>query len=173
MPRWGRQTRIKFVGGDLLVKVSGNENILANLTGIVARSKDLRIPFNAFRPVWINAIQEAWDSGGEPVPWPALSPAYAAWKQSAYPGKPIMRLTDRLYDSLTSQTSDTIWFVGPKSMQLGTRVPYFIYHQTGTNKMPARPVLTLPAHAAAALVTMVLNYAAHGKPSKTRRRRRG
>lgn len=166
MAHFGRQTRIKFVGGELNVKVNGEENILANLTGIAKRSTDLRIPFEAFRPVWIDAIQDAFDAGGDPVPWPELSPAYAGWKATAAPGKPIMRLSDRLYDSLTSQTSDTIWFAGPRSVQLGTRVPYFIYHQEGTQNMPARPVLTLPGHAAATLVTMVLNYVATGSPTR-------
>lgn len=172
MARFGRQTRVKFVGGDLLVKVAGNENVLANLDGVVKRSQDMRIPFNLFRKVWIEALEGVFAAEGDPQPWPELSPAYAGWKQNAYPGQPMLRLTDRLYDSLTSQTSDTIWFVGPKSMQLGTRVPYFIFHQEGTATMPARPILTLPTEAAAALVSMVTNYIGESRPSKTPRRAR-
>lgn len=164
MVTFGRTARIKFVGGVLNIKVRGQDSITQELTGVIRRSSDLRVPFEAFRPVWIDAIQENFDAEGDPVPWPELSPAYAGWKSSAYPGQKMLRLTDRMYDSLTSMTSDTIWRTTPRTIQFGSRVPYFIYHQEGTSKMPARPMMTLPPHASAALVTMVMNYIKTGKP---------
>lgn len=160
---FGKNTRIKFVGGELFIKTDVIDYITPALDGIVKRSQDLRIPFEAFQPVWFDAIQQVFDAGGDPVPWPELSPAYAGWKSSVAPGKPILRLTDRMYDSVTSQTSDTIWEVGPKHIAFGSRVPYFIYHQEGTANMPARPMMTLPASAAATLNAMVISYIQGGE----------
>lgn len=163
MLTFGRNTRIRFQYGELNIRTEYQDRVTESLQGIVRRSSDLRVPFEAFQPVWFAAIEDVFDAGGEPVPWPDLSPAYQGWKGSVAPGKPILRLTDRMYDSLTSQTGETIWQVGPRSIQFGSRVPYFIWHQEGTAKMPARPMLTLPSSAAAQLNSMVVSYIRDGK----------
>jgi phage gpG-like protein len=67
-----------------------------------------------------------------------MSPAYAARKALAYPGQPIMRRTDRLYDSLTSETSDTIYDVAPQRLVMGTTVEYSEKHQEGGGRLPPR-----------------------------------
>ena len=68
--------------------------------------------------------------------WRPLSPAYARWKAVHFPGRPILTRTGALRTAakqVLAQT-DTRLVMGP-----GHRVPYAIFHEMGTRKMPARP----------------------------------
>lgn len=76
--------------------------------------------------------------------WAALSESYGAWKQRHYPGKPILQLSGDLYDSMTSRPFG-IDVVDDDLMVIGTGVPYASYHQNGTEKMPARPMIEQPS----------------------------
>jgi phage gpG-like protein len=69
---------------------------------------------------------------------------YAAWKEVHYPGKPILQRTGDLMASLTNPNDpNTVRIEERKALTLGSRIPYAIYHQTGTSKMPARPEIQL------------------------------
>jgi phage gpG-like protein len=69
---------------------------------------------------------------------------YAAWKEAHYPGKPILERTGDLVSSLTNPNDpNTVRVEGRKTLTLGSRIPYAIYHQKGTEKMPARPEIQL------------------------------
>lgn len=81
----------------------------------------------------------AYGSGG----WPALSPAYAAWKARAYPGKPILELTGALRKSLTSRPFG-IEVITPKSLTVGSGIDYGRYHQQGSGRLPQRRPVELP-----------------------------
>jgi len=79
-------------------------------------------------------------SGG----WKALSPDYAAWKATNYPGAKILERDGWLRDSLTVKDAPfQIREITATEAVLGTNVPYGIYHQLGTRKMPARPPIEL------------------------------
>lgn len=88
--------------------------------------------------------QGATSAGG----WAALSPAYAAWKARAYPGKTILRRTDALYRSLTERPFG-VEVIEPHLMRLGTDVKsdtgfdYPRAHQQGTARMPRRRPVVL------------------------------
>jgi phage gpG-like protein len=90
------------------------------------------------------AFEGAPGPGGEP--WRELSKTYGAWKAAKYPGKPILQLTGRLVDSLTGDTDDSIYETYPEFMIYGTEagmengISYAVYHQEGTDLMPARPI---------------------------------
>lgn len=81
----------------------------------------------------------AYGSGG----WPALSPAYAAWKSHHYPGKPILRRTDELYNSLTRRPFG-IEVIETGHMVLGSGVAHGKYHQAGGGNLPQRRPVELP-----------------------------
>jgi len=52
---------------------------------------------------------------------------------------PILKLTGRLERSITSSsTTDSILRIGSKTLKIGTKVPYGIFHQRGTRKIPQR-----------------------------------
>lgn len=97
-------------------------------------------------PAWeqiaedFRAEEEERFGGGE---WAPLSPAYAAWKARHFPGKGILRRTGRLYESLTGESQDSVADIEPLRLTLGTRTPYAVFHQRGTSRMPARPVIDL------------------------------
>jgi hypothetical protein len=162
MAHFGRRTRIKFLGGELLIKTDVDDYVTESLDGMVRRSSDLRPPFNAFQPYWFDAVDDVFVAGGIPTPWPDLSQAYA-YNMHGGDRTPTLRVTDRMFDSLTSKTSDTIWRVTPRTIQFGSRVPYFIYHQEqGHGNNVWRPMLNLPSDAAAQLNAMVISYIRDG-----------
>ncbi len=80
---------------------------------------------------------------GQHGTWQALSADYAAVKAKMFPGKPIMRRKDRLFNSLTSAGGDNI-SIGANtalgySFTMGTKVPYGIEHQKGGTKVKGQP----------------------------------
>ena len=92
------------------------------------------------RPLWPNVIaefylieQEQFDTegaAGATGRWPALSPAYKAWKDVHYPGEPILQREHDLIASLTDpEASGAILRPGEDELIMGTSVPYALVHQ--------------------------------------------
>ena len=75
--------------------------------------------------------------------WPPLSPNYAAWKAKNYPGAPILVRSGLLRESLEKNNAYSIVDIQPKSMNIGSRVNYAIFHQQGTRKLPQRKIIQL------------------------------
>ncbi|MDE2097862.1 MAG: phage virion morphogenesis protein [Patescibacteria group bacterium] len=107
-----------------------------------------------YRPIWPviaddfyaqekDQFKSEGTEGGEE--WQQLSPEYEKWKEVHFPGKPILQRTGDLYKSLTSASDpNTVNRQERKTLTLGSKVPYAIYHQRGTSRMPARPEIQLP-----------------------------
>ena len=87
------------------------------------RTQDLTPVFRDFKDVWFDNEKLIFDAEGIPS-WPRLSPNYAIRKELDFPGKSILRRTDRLWSSLTSDTSDTVYEYGPRKLVMGTHVAY-------------------------------------------------
>jgi phage gpG-like protein len=86
---------------------------------------------DAIRP-WLRkqfALEGAQGAHGR---WQALSPGYAARKAKLYPGKKILEATGALKDDLLSEMNEGE--TSPRMMLYGTKIPYGIYHQTGTKR---------------------------------------
>ena len=75
--------------------------------------------------------------------WQPLSTEYEKVKSKLFPGKPIMRRTDKLFKSLTSQGGSNIARGSNQalgySFSMGTKVPYAIFPQKGGTKIKGRP----------------------------------
>ncbi len=104
-------------------------------TGLMAQTKDWR----KLWPAVINQIVQIETNQfatvgalGEHGEWAALSADYAERKKKEWGEKPILQATERLRSSLVEKTGDTVEELEPLKMRFGTRVPYGIYHQTGT-----------------------------------------
>ena len=100
------------------------------------------------RDDFLDEVGESFASRGRSTgtAWAPLSPAYAAWKNSAYPGRPLLVLTGRMKESFSASSRDLIYNRKQKNykmLTLGTRVPYAGYHQSGTSKMPRRPLFVV------------------------------
>lgn len=62
--------------------------------------------------------------------WPKLSPAYLKWKEVHYPGQPLLKLTNALYESLTTpDAADSVYQLSEDEMVVGSRAPYATVHQ--------------------------------------------
>lgn len=81
-------------------------------------------------------------------PWAPLASSTMASKR---PGSRIMVDSGRLLSSITMDV------VGDEA-RLSTPVPYALYHQEGTSRMPARPIFGLEGAQLQEVVTMIENY---------------
>lgn len=121
------------------------EPAISALKGLLERLRDLR-------PVWRSltvylrraALQQFASEGGRGgAQWAPLTPRYAAQKEKVFPGQPIMRASDRLFQSLTDQTADSVVEIEAQEMTFGTEVPYARYHQRGEGRNPQRKILVV------------------------------
>lgn len=81
------------------------------------------------------ATEGAYASGG----WSPLSPRYAAWKATHYPGQPILQREGDLAKSMTSRPLG-IEVITPRRMVIGSDVDYGAFHQMGDGVPRRRPV---------------------------------
>ena len=129
------------------IQTLGHERIIRSLSRIGQWMQDLRDPFETVASYFWTVNQENFDSQGKPEKFKPLSPNYKRWKDKHYPGKKILQLSGRLYDSLTAQnqadSQDTIKIITRKYAELGTQVPYADFHYYGTRKMPSRKPVQL------------------------------
>lgn len=106
-----------------------------------------------YRPIWPVIADDFYaqvaaqfktegEAGGEH--WKELKPEYAKFKEVAYPGKPILQRTGTLASSLTDRTDpNAVYIEARKTLTLGSRLNYALFHQQGTSKMAARPEIQL------------------------------
>lgn len=88
---------------------------------------------------------------GGKSPWEPLSPKYKLWKESRYPGQPILVLTGKLRASLTqSGDPNHVYEATDSQVSIGTRLRtrngrwnLGLIHQKGTRKMSSRPPAVL------------------------------
>lgn len=116
------------------VAVQGADQVQRDLGAAVARIQDLRPAWPQVYAAWRAQERELFATQGRSadLAWPRLSPGYAAWKARRFPGKTLLRRTDRLYDSLTASAyPDQVYAAGPAWLKMGTKVPYAAYHQRG------------------------------------------
>jgi phage gpG-like protein len=73
---------------------------------------------------------------GAPIEFAPLSPRYKRWKDQHYPGRSILVRTGAMQRGYTFRNTAT-------RLTVDNSQSYWIYHQTGTRKMPARKVFQL------------------------------
>lgn len=125
------------------------------------RIDDLSPAFQRMIPALQDYVRKRIETGGTWHGMPAfapLSPQYARYKARRYPGAPILVRSGRLRDALASITPDTIADIQPDRLTFGASIPYAIYHQLGTYKMPARPPLKLSRTIQTHLLTILRHY---------------
>ena len=102
---------------------------------------DLRPVWDKIEPVFHKIEREQFDSegaAGRSGKWEPLSRPYARQKAQKYGVQPILRATGRMERSLTGDTVDSILIKEKQEFGIGTRLFYAAFHQTGTDRMPAR-----------------------------------
>ena len=87
------------------------------------------------------AQQFASEGRAEGTPWPELSPATLRRRHAS---TPILYKTGALLRSLREPgAAGHVEELEGYSLTLGSRLPYAVYHQTGTRRLPARPIIVL------------------------------
>ena len=92
--------------------------------------------------------------------WAPLSPKYAAWKATHFPGAPTLVRTGALFTSVA--------IVGPEIDAHDTWATYSIngeiakFHQYGTTKMPKREILIAPEIWIKELAEEIQDYVVEG-----------
>jgi phage gpG-like protein len=108
-----------------------------------------------YRPIWGMVeddfyaqekaqFESAGAEGGEA--WQELNPEYAGWKEAHYPGTEILVRSGDLVRSLTTGSDpNAVRVEERKTLTLGSRVPYAIYHQSilPRHRLPRRPEIML------------------------------
>lgn len=146
--RFGRHTVVKLFGVDLDFSFSRYEgggretDASINLSGMLRRGRDMTPLFESWRELLYQQTADVFANEGMPTHWLPLSQKYAAWKRKHYGEKPIMRMTDRLYASLTGGP-EGVFAAHPQTLEYGTMVPYFEVHQEGWEGVPQRQMLVL------------------------------
>jgi phage gpG-like protein len=145
---------------EIKIDVDGDEDAAEYLKDVRSRMKDLR-------PVWprlhqslkaymiSNFTAQGLPSGG----WKPLDAEYASWKTENFPGAPILVQTGELFRQVTQ---------GPKleGMMRGARFKFTgkiaRFHQYGTERMPARPILFAPERWVDEAAEEVVKYIVEG-----------
>jgi hypothetical protein len=98
------------------------------------------------RPFWprVSTLFISWmrqqfqsEGGFGGSKWAPLSPLYAQFKARVYPGKPILQATGAMRRAASSPTR----LATATTLTLRIEDDKIEYHETGTTRMPARPLL--------------------------------
>lgn len=125
------------------IEVQGAEELKAAFTDLAHKTGDLTPIWPAIAEIFYERERALFSSEGEGQ-WVQLSPSYGAWKSKHHPGLPLLVLTGNLRESMTGKGSPfSVYETTPHSLSVGSSVPYAIFHQLGTSKMPARPPIII------------------------------
>lgn len=81
--------------------------------------------------------------GGRTGGWAPLSARYALDKARRFGSQPILVASGALRRSLMGGSGQISQQEGNETLRFGTSVPYGVFHQTGTSRMPQRRILDL------------------------------
>lgn len=134
---------------DVEVVVTGDEEFQRKVAQLQLFLQDLRTFWPLLVPVFVGwmGAQFSTEGGWGGQTWAPLSPNYAAWKSVHFPGRSIL-IRD---GDLRRAASEPRREVTPTTLSLWIDDPVATYHQDGTDRMPARPLIPdrLPAVALA------------------------
>lgn len=122
-----------------IVEVRGDDEFEKKLAELQVYLRDLRPFWPLLVPLFIGwmGAQFATEGGWGGQAWAPLSPAYAAYKSRVYPGRSILIREG----GLRRAASEPRRTVTPRTLTLTIDDPVAGYHQDGTDKMPARPLI--------------------------------
>lgn len=123
----------------LQTQVTGAKEAEFRLRHYGRRLEDWSPLWNDFAEAFAKREAIWFDRQGEGS-WADLSDPYAEWKAKVRPGKPKLVFDGDMRASLTS-VGHVILGQSKTMLSLGTTDPKAKFHQKGTSKMPARPVL--------------------------------
>lgn len=137
--------------GAVLRMTVGGKTVTHDLERLRANGLNMRPALERVLQVQTDAVRDQFDTEGQHYgrKWAGLSPKYKVRKDRERPGRKILVYSGKLKRTaaphLASQAG--VYRVTGKRGEVGltdAQVPYAKYHQSGTNKMPARPFMGDP-----------------------------
>jgi hypothetical protein len=120
------------------VEVIGLERVNRGLTVIGGALERLKPLWEAIGDEFRTEESRLFDA----APWTPLSGTHAEQKRKEFGDKPILRATDVLYKSMTEENAPgNVNRISDDSAEFGSSDFKARIHQSGTNRLPARPVL--------------------------------
>lgn len=104
-----------------------DKEVIRRLQNVESELSDFRRQNEkVYKQFWVPKMIRQFNSEGADggQKWEALSADYAIQKRKRYGLKTILRRTDRLFRSLTSETGDTVKIIDKFSATFGSKVPY-------------------------------------------------
>ena len=166
--RWGRQTKVKFLGGEVVFKLSGGreaDEYVKDLNGIAARGKNLQPAMEKILTYLMASTSRTFEAEGRPAKWKPLSPYTIQDRaEQGFPPGPILVRTGKLKKSLTQPgATGSIQKATPRTVQYGSSLPYFQIHQVGTSDIPKRVMVLLQQQDKAQVSRIINTYIREGK----------
>lgn len=127
----------------LTLQLRGVEGLTGTIKRRIQRLESFATPLTAIAQDFY-AVEREWFRSRGGGRWVPLRPSYAAWKRRSYPGRPIMRLTDRMWGEFTGRTKHYRINRGTLVIQV-QGAPYWKKHHRGGRGtrgwIPRRPLL--------------------------------
>lgn len=128
------------------IEVDGKDEFNRVFTRLDANFDDLSPIWPEVRDKFYEIEKAQFDSeGGKGASgkWQELTERYAAQKIDRYgAGKKILEATGDLEASLTGDNAGSYYWSNKTEIAVGSTIPYGIYHQRGSEKLPARPPIS-------------------------------
>ena len=132
-------------GFTLTFEIVGEEQIKRSFSRFAENVNNATEPFKEiaadFKKIEQNQFESEGSYGGGS--WAELSKNYSEWKAKNFPGAKILVLSGLMRESLIGENPYYVENIQPLYMEVGTRVPYAIYHQQGGSKLPQRKIINL------------------------------
>lgn len=143
--RWGKITRVKFIGGEMLISLAADKTAVdyqKDLNGVIKRSTNMTSAMLKVGRYLMGVTARNFNAEGRPA-WTPLKPVTIAdrLRKGFGPG-PILQRSGALRRSLTELNAPhQIFRPRPRSLQLTSTLFYFPFHQQGTSRIPKREML--------------------------------
>lgn len=150
---------------ELRIEVFGEQQASRELLRFSQRVDDMSPAFEAVADEFLRlehaqfATEGGYASGG----WRPLAPSTVARKARLRLDPRILHATLRLRRSLTERGPDHVRRIGPSELFVGSRVPYGVYHQHGTHRMPRRRPVEFTERDKANMVRVIQRFIVHGE----------
>src|SRR5579862_181317 len=132
----------------LSIEVAGQAGIERGIDRVTEGLADYRPLWRSIEDDFYGLEKEQFRTEGAAIGprWTALSASYGKWKETHFPGRLILHRTGDLMHSLTDrQDPNAVCVEERETVTLGTSIPYAHFHQQGTAKMQARPLMAATA----------------------------
>lgn len=138
--------------------VTGSEETLSELDAMHARASDLYLVMGRAAEILVDEVKRHLEEQQSPRgTFQALSPNYAKWKAQHFPGKTILRATDDLYRSVSSDAKTDRAEAGPVGIAYAA-----VHNYGGGNNIPQRQYAWIHDDTGQVLEDLTVDYVMTG-----------